>query len=79
MMWEDDNLDDEAYTEVAPMSRGTNQKFKFSYLMKIMQEKTDDEHSLTMPQIMEELEKYDIILKESIRFRAERKNSLYKR
>ncbi|MCI6243257.1 MAG: WYL domain-containing protein [Agathobacter sp.] len=42
------------------MPRGTNQKFKFTYLMKIMQEKTDDEHSLTMPQIMEELEKYDV-------------------
>lgn len=42
------------------MARGTNQKFKFSYLMQIMQEKTDDEHSLTMPQIMEELEKYDV-------------------
>ena len=28
--------------------------------MKIMLEKTDDEHSLTMPQIMEELEKYDV-------------------
>ena len=42
------------------MSRGTNQKFKFIYLMKIMQEKTDDEHSLTMPQIMEELERYDV-------------------
>lgn len=42
------------------MSRGTNQKFKFTYLMKIMQEKTDDEHSLTMPQIMEELERYDV-------------------
>lgn len=42
------------------MSRGTNQKFKFTYLMKIMQEKTDDEHSLTMPQIMAELEKYDV-------------------
>lgn len=42
------------------MSRGTNQKFKFPYLMKIMQAKTDDEHSLTMPQIMEELEKYDV-------------------
>ena len=48
------------------MSRGTNQKFKFTYLMKIMQEKTDDEHSLTMPQIMEELERYDVT--------AERKN-----
>lgn len=42
------------------MSRGTNQKFKFTYLMKIMLEKTDDEHSLTMPQIIEELEKYDV-------------------
>ncbi|MCF0185881.1 MAG: WYL domain-containing protein [Bacteroidaceae bacterium] len=42
------------------MSRGTNQKFKLPILMKIMQEKTDDEHSLTMPQIMEELEKYEI-------------------
>lgn len=42
------------------MSRGMNQKFKFTYLMKIMLEKTDDEHSLTMPQIMEELEKYDV-------------------
>ena len=29
-------------------------------LMKIMQEKTDDEHNLTMPQIMEELEKYEV-------------------
>ena len=42
------------------MSRGTNQKFKFTYLMKIMLAKTDDEHALTMPQIMEELEKYDV-------------------
>ena len=28
--------------------------------MKIMAEKTDDEHSLTMPQILEELEKYEV-------------------
>lgn len=42
------------------MSRGSNQKFKFTYLMKIMQEKTDDEHSITMPQIMDALEKYDV-------------------
>lgn len=42
------------------MSRGTNQKFKFTYLMQIMLDKTDDEHSLTMPQIMAELEKYDV-------------------
>ena len=42
------------------MPRGSNQKFKFTYLMKIMAEKTDDEHSLTMPQILEELEKYEV-------------------
>ena len=42
------------------MPRGSNQKFKFTYLMKIMAEKTDDEHSLTMPQILEELEKYKV-------------------
>ncbi len=42
------------------MSRGTNQKFKFTYLMKMMQAKTDDEHALTMSQIMEELEKYGV-------------------
>ena len=42
------------------MSKGTNQKLKLSYLTKIMLAKTDDEHALTMPQIIEELEKYDI-------------------
>jgi len=42
------------------MPRGTNQKFKFTYLMKIMLAKTDDENGLTMPQIMKELEKYDV-------------------
>ena len=42
------------------MSRGTNQKFKFTYLMKVMLEKTDDDHALTMSQIMDELEKYDV-------------------
>ncbi len=42
------------------MSRGENQKFKFTYLMQIMLNKTDDEHGLTMPQILEELEKYGV-------------------
>ena len=42
------------------MSKGANQKLKLSYLTKIMLAKTDDEHSLTMPQIIEELEKYDV-------------------
>ncbi len=30
------------------MSRVMNQKFKFTYIMQIMLEKTDDEHSLTL-------------------------------
>ncbi|MEG2146311.1 MAG: WYL domain-containing protein [Lachnospiraceae bacterium] len=42
------------------MSKGSNQKLKLSYLSRIMLEKTDDEHGLTMPQIMVELEKYDV-------------------
>ena len=42
------------------MAKGTNQKLKLSYLTKIMLAKTDDEHSLTMSQILTELEKYDI-------------------
>ncbi len=42
------------------MSRGTNQKLKFMYLMKIMLEKTDDEYGLTMPQIIDELSRYEI-------------------
>lgn len=42
------------------MAKGTNQKLKLVYLIKIFMEKTDDEHSLTMPEILKELEKYDI-------------------
>lgn len=42
------------------MSRGTNQKLKLIYLMKILLEKTDDEHSLTLAEILQELSKYDI-------------------
>lgn len=42
------------------MSRGVNQKLKLSYLIRIMLTKTDDEHGLTMPQIIDELAKYDI-------------------
>ena len=42
------------------MAKGSNQKLKLSYLCKIMQEKTDDEHSLTLAQIIKELEKHDI-------------------
>lgn len=42
------------------MAKGANQKLKLSYLCKIMQEKTDDEHSLTLSQIMDELERYGV-------------------
>lgn len=42
------------------MPKGTNQKLKLFYLIKIMQEKTDEEHGLTMPEILKELEAYNV-------------------
>ena len=42
------------------MPKGANQKLKLYYLFRIMTEKTDDEHALTMPQIREHLEMYGI-------------------
>ncbi len=42
------------------MPKGTNQKLKLYYLARIMLEKTDDEHKLTMPQILQALEAYDV-------------------
>ncbi len=42
------------------MPKGTNQKLKLYYLSRIMVEKTDEEHALTMPQIQQELEKYGV-------------------
>lgn len=42
------------------MPKGTNQKFKLYRLAQIMLEQTDDEHYITMPEIMEELGKYEI-------------------
>jgi predicted DNA-binding transcriptional regulator YafY len=42
------------------MPKGTKQKLKLYYLAKIMVEKTDDNHSLTMPEIIKELEKYEV-------------------
>lgn len=42
------------------MSRGANQKLKLIYLMKILLEKTDDNHSLTLAEILQELARYDI-------------------
>ena len=42
------------------MPKSNNQKLKLSYLTRIMLEKTDDEHGLTMQQVLDELKKYDI-------------------
>lgn len=42
------------------MSKGTKQKYKLVYLIKIMEELTDDEHALTMSEILAELESYGI-------------------
>ena len=42
------------------MPKGTNQKLKLYYLSKIMKEKTDDQHGLTMPEIQKYLEEYDV-------------------
>ena len=42
------------------MPKGSNQKFKLYRLAQIMLEKTDDDHYITMPEIMEELGKYEI-------------------
>lgn len=43
-----------------PMSRSANQKLKLLYLSKILTEKTDDEHALTMPQLIKALNSYGI-------------------
>ena len=42
------------------MPKGTNQKFKLYRLAQIMLEQTDDEHYITMPEIIEALARYDI-------------------
>ena len=42
------------------MAKGQNQKLKLLYLSKIMRQETDDEHGLTMPEIIEKLAQYDI-------------------
>ncbi|OQA25508.1 MAG: hypothetical protein BWY61_00971 [Firmicutes bacterium ADurb.Bin354] len=42
------------------MPKGSNQKLKLYYLSRIMLEKTDDEHMITMPEIKEALEAYGV-------------------
>jgi len=42
------------------MAKGANQKLKLLYLMKIMLEKSDESHSVTMPEILSSLEAYGV-------------------
>lgn len=42
------------------MPKGENQKLKLYYLAKIMREKTDETHYITMPQMIEYLEAYGV-------------------
>ena len=42
------------------MPKGTKQKLKLYYLSRIMLEKTDDEHMITMLEIQKELERYGV-------------------
>ena len=42
------------------MAKGTNQKLKLLYLMKILLEKTDETHGITMPELLTALEAYGI-------------------
>ena len=42
------------------MEGGNNQKLKILYLMKILLEKTDETHSITMPEIIAELNAYGV-------------------
>ncbi|MBO4310664.1 MAG: WYL domain-containing protein [Lachnospiraceae bacterium] len=42
------------------MAKGNNQKCKLLYLIKVMESLTDDEHPLTMSEIISELEKHEI-------------------
>ena len=42
------------------MARGNNQKLKMLYLSKIFMEETDENHGLTLPEITERLNSYDV-------------------
>lgn len=42
------------------MAKESNQKLKIVYLMKILLEKTDETHSITMPEILESLQAYGV-------------------
>ena len=42
------------------MPKSSNQKLKLIYLMKILLERTDETHSITMSEIIDALAAYDI-------------------
>ena len=42
------------------MAKKENQKLKLLYLEKLLKEETDENHGLTMPQLLEKLEKYGV-------------------
>lgn len=42
------------------MAKSANQKLKLLYIVKLLQERTNEEHGITTAQLIEELEKYDI-------------------
>lgn len=42
------------------MPKSENQKLKLLYLLRILSEETDEDHSLTMPELLEQLAAYDI-------------------
>ncbi|MDO4869740.1 MAG: WYL domain-containing protein [Bacillota bacterium] len=42
------------------MAKGTNQKLKMLYLARIILSETDDQHGLTMPEIISRLKSYDV-------------------
>lgn len=48
------------------MAKGTNQKLKVIYLMKILLEKTDEEHSITMNEIIDSLSPMESAQKERV-------------
>ncbi len=51
-------MEDKRYAIV--MARGANGKLKLLYLQKILLERTDEEHGMTMPEIVRALEEYGI-------------------
>ena len=42
------------------MAKSSNQKLKLLYLIKILSEKTDENHCLSAQRLIDELAKYDI-------------------